>query len=315
MPGEALLARVVWLVVLVLGCRNGCSCRPDIPVETDDDSADTGDTLDTDTGGDTAPVPPCDAPEVEPNGSLETSTLLPLETQGCGDFGQPLDLDFWRFSMDSADWLGVQVQARSIGSYAHPSLLLSSDSGDEALVGFTGVEDDIWLVLPALAEGYQVLLTEDSGQGDDEHYRYEVLAGVQKQPVEWNLVETGGEDIGDAQALADGDAVFGGLSDRWDQDWYVIPIPAGKHALTLDVDAWEFGSAGDYRLVVYDGATAEEAEVLARIQFGPEGWENDPWGEVASDGDEDLWVKVEERNDRSGRAYWYLLKIDLESSQ
>ncbi len=312
-----LLSRAwTWVALLALfgGCRGCQSCTPDLPDDTDD-SSDTGDTGDEDTG-DTGEIaePLCDVPEVEPNNTGADATPLPMEQEGCGFFESVLDLDYWDFTLEREGWLQVRVDARTLGSFAHPQLLVESEvSGESAAITYAGSEDAL-LLFPALPDDYTALLVDDGGQGGEEYF-YEIVASQAKEPLYWSLDEVEDNDtIGGAQELESGDELFGFIGDNRDQDWYRVDVPAGKHTLILDIDAWEHGSAARTKIVVYRGDRADEAEVIERFVVGEEGWEPDPWGEVSSPGDETLWLQIQDKHNQSGRTCWYRLEVELEAS-
>lgn len=306
-----MIVRGVSLILFLVACD--CrSCTPDLP-DPDSDSDTDSDTQDTDTQDtETGEPPPCDYPEEEPNNAATDATWVPLEGRACGSFGAPRDVDFWKVDLDAEDWLRVRIDAAELGSFAHPVLLLTSDDGDEALVwelGGVGPE----VVLPAVPGTYSLLVTEDEGLGGEEHYNYELLAGTSKPPVDWSVTESANDDPEQPQILRDGDALLGGMSDRWDQDWYRLDLPPGKQTVTLDIDAWDYGSAGNFTLVVLQGTDPETAEDLAVVSYGEEGWELDPWAEITTMGGEPLLLRVAEHSNRSGRAYWYRLTLQLEA--
>ncbi|MBN2800958.1 MAG: hypothetical protein JXX28_17605 [Deltaproteobacteria bacterium] len=300
-------------LILASACDGCAGCHydvPDVVEHTGEVDSGGGDTGVRDTGPE--PYSRCAVDEVEPNGSPATAQQLPLEARACGAFSTPLDLDFWTFFLPRAQWLRIEVGAQGIGSDARPVLLISSDAGEEAAVDALLNGEDPALVFPASAGAWDLLLSEHTGQGDDTHYPYELLIGESKPAVDWNVDEGDNDTLGGAQGIMTGDAVFGLSEDRWDQDWYAIQVPPGKHAITLDVDAWAAGSAGDYTLAVFHGDDPDHTEELARLAFGEEGWEPDPWGVLSSAGGEVLWVRVIERAERSGPAYWYRLSVTVE---
>ena len=301
--------RWTWpLLVLVLGCQ-GKRCGINLPPDSETDEPETGETGDTDSGQEQAP---CAVPEEEPNGSAMTANRLNLEEQGCGVFSEALDLDHWTFDFPSEGWVGILVDARRLASNADPGVLVTSDSGVSAQVGELAYGEDIHLVFPTSADRYQLILAElQPDQGGEDH-RYEVLATWAKAPVSWNLNEVEpNETLSGSQVLSPGDRVFGWLDSSLDSDWYQVTVPAGKQTLVLDLNAWEFGSAGDFKIAVYD----EDEQSVGTWLVGELGYEYDPYVTLTSSGDETFYFRIAELRDRSSMAYWYVLNVSLLGEQ
>jgi hypothetical protein len=295
------------VLIGVGGCKGCSGCGPDLPTDLPVDSSDS----DTDTGDsaiDTEPQPPCDVPEVEPNDAFDAGTPLPLELTGCGVFDEGIDLDRWDVDFPNTAWLGLHVDAYAIGSSSDPTLTLTSDDGQVAQVGGETFGEDIHLVFPSLPDTYRLLLTDQNATGGED-YLYEILATHTKAPVVWNLLEDEPNDSRtEPQDLFDGDDVFGMIESSSDRDWYRITVPSGPHVVTLDVDAYEYGAAANFRLVMYDESETEIGDYFA----GENAWDPDPLAERTSTGDEVWYVRIREQNNRAGRAYWYLLKVSVE---
>ena len=253
---------------------------------------------------------PCEVPEVEPNGSEAEAYVLPLEAQGCGSFVGDLDLDYWLIDFEHNGWLSVDLESRSIGSLADPGLLLSSEGGMSAHVGDSTSGEDIHLVFPSGPERYHAMVAElQAGQGGDKH-DYEIMASWAKPPVSWNRDEVEPNDVfGSGQEVEDGDLLFGWLHSSIDADWFQIDLAAGKQTVILDLDAWEFGSAGDFKLIVYN----EAEEALGTWYSGAVGWELDPYVEITVPGNQTLSLRVAEQRERSSALCWYVLNVHVES--
>lgn len=297
-------------LALLIGCQ---SCHPtEIPEVMEDTGEDTGDLPDPiDTG---EPYVRCAVDELEPNGSLASALALTLEARACGRFQNPLDLDFWSFNLAADHWLSVEVGAQGIGSDARPVLLLSSAAGEEAAVDATWTQADPRLVFPAKAGGWTMLLSESTASGDETHYPYELLLSEVKEPVTWDLAEPEGanDSLEAAAPVTSGQRLFGGIQSRWDMDWYALRVPAGKHAVSVQIEAFSAGSAGDFTLSVFHGAAAESATVLAHVLTGAQGDEADPSAILSSMGGETLWVRVWEAHEQFGPATWYVFSATLE---
>lgn len=293
--------------VLTLGCSGrGCGTPPlDDDVRVDTGPEETGDS-DTDEG-----TGPCTLPEVEPNGSEAQAVTLPLETTGCGTFLGDLDIDYWLVDFTATGWLSISVDSRSIGSPADPGLLLTSESGAGVHVGDSVSGEDIHLVFPTEPDRYHAMLAEvQSGQGGEGH-TYEIMASWAKAPVSYNLdeEEPNNQPV-EAQPLESGDLVLGWLEDAIDSDWYSVELPSGKQTLELDIDAWEFGSAGNFKILVYD----EDDNSLGSWPSGEMGWEVDPKVTLTVAGNQTLRFRVAEEANRSSTLCWYLMRVTLEGT-
>ena len=298
-----------WTWTLWIACRGCKACGEPLPVDTADDTdVSTDEPVETDVV-DTEPPPPCPNPESEPNG-LDTPDALRLEELACGSFQAPLDIDAWEFDLAEDDWLLVRVAARSFGSRADPALVLSSARGGNAQVTAqnSGFEDPM-LLFPASAGRWTALVIEETGQGDADGYPYELLAGTAKAPVTWDVADPGdNESLAAAASLAFDDVLFGVIDNPTDADWYTVEVPVGKQALVLAIDAARWGSAGDFVLGLFDAGGKKVAEATT----GPLGVERDPGLRYTSLGGEDLFLRVQESEGRSGEAYWYLLSATVE---
>lgn len=299
--------RLAFFAVVFFGC-NGRGCG--LP-NTDDEQI--IDTSERETGAtDTDPVGPCAVPEIEPNGSEAQAQLLPLESQGCGSFVGDLDLDYWLIDFEQDGWLSVELEARSIGSLADPGLLLTSEGGMSAHVGDSTSGEDIRLIFPSGPERYHALVAElQAGQGGENH-DYEIMASWAKAPISWNRDEVEPNDVfGAGQVVEDGDLLFGWLNSSIDSDWYQIELAAGKQTVILDLDAWEFGSAGDFKLILYN----EAQESLGTWYSGEVGWELDPYVEITVPGNQILSLRVAEQRERFSALCWYVLDVKVESEE
>lgn len=295
--------------VLLVACRGCKACADPLPTDTSDETdPHTDEPVDTDRE-DTGPVPPCPNPESEPNG-LDDPDPLTLEEVACGAFQASLDADAWTLVLPEDDWMFVRVDARSLGSRADPALVLSSTRGGSAqsTTQNDGFEDP-WLLFPASAGTWSVLITEELGAGDPDDYGYELLAGVAKAPVTWTTVDPGANETSSAAApLAFDDVLFGTIDGPTDVDWYTVEVPVGKQALRFTVDAGRYGSAGNFSLSLFDAGGRKVAEAWV----GLTGVERDPVLRYTSLGGEDLFLRVQEESGRNGEAYWYLLTPEVE---
>ena len=304
------MTRVSWVFACLVSA--GCSrCTPEIPDPPIDESA-REETAADETALETGlPEPPCDVPETEPNGSDAEAADLPLDRVGCGAFGAQLDQDLWRVDFPHEDWVAFYVKARTIGSKADPDLTLQSEGGQFALVD--GFGEDPTLVFPTVPDQFTVMLADHlAGSPGGIDYYYEILATRAKAPVGWTREE---DDVANdvfetAEPLEDGDRVLAWVDSTLDSDWFVLDIPGGKHTVTVAVDAYAHGSAGNFKLVAFD----EEKNRLETWYFGEMGFELDPWARWTSSGDERVFLRVIEESGRYGRPTWYVVSASLEDS-
>jgi hypothetical protein len=305
----------VILLAAIGGCRGCSGCRPDPDVEhTDRDTdLDTDVPIDTDPEetADTGPFPPCAWPEVEPDG-YDTPSPLALEEQGCGAFSHPLDADWWAFDVPDEGWLRVRVDARAIGSRADPEVALTADAGASVHQVDRGDGfEDVLLVFPAVGGRWQMYLGDQLQNGAEDGFDYDVMVSSAKAPADCTLRDAGAnDDRAEAQDLGDSPCVQGASETPSDEDWYQLRVPQGKHTITLDIDAAELGSPGDFRVELVDATDT----IVASASYGMRGWELDPLASYVSSGDETLFVRVVEEANGEGQAYWYFLGISLEAS-
>ena len=295
------------------------ACHPGLP-SGDKPSTDgnTDDTTPADTDvehPDTDRPPPCDQPEVEPNNDASTANALPLEVQGCGTFADAPDADFWTFSTTEDGWLAVDVDGYRLGSDAHLSMTLSSAGGLNVGVNHWQDLPEIHFKMPVGPDAFTTFIRQTVGDGGGggggDSYFYEIMASSTKAPVSWDVDEATNESAAGAQALGAGltppwdVSVFGSLSDARDQDWYTIEVPIGRHEVVFDVDAHEFGSAGDFEIQRVDGS----GSVVQTVTSGELGWEPDPRLERHSTEVETIRVRVLDEGRMTGLSAWYVLHV------
>lgn len=297
------------------------ACHPGLPSGdkpstdgTDDDPA----TTDTDVlPDDTDPAPPCALPEAEPNNDAGSANPLPLEVQACGSFSSAPDADFWSFATTEEGWLAVDLDGYRLGSLAHLSMTLSSTSGLSVGLNYWQDIPEVHFKMPVGADAFTVFVRQQvgagGGAGGGEDFFYEIMASSVKPPVSWDVDEVANETAAGAQSLsvgltpADGVAVFGALSDAQDQDWFLIEVPIGRHAVVLDVDAAEFGSAGNFELQRADAGGA----VVESVSSGQLGWEPDPYLVRHTTEVETIRVRVVDESRLTGPQAWYVLRVKV----
>jgi hypothetical protein len=298
----------------------GCQCRPDPSVPTPADTSEPP----TDTARtDTAPPPPCAWPESEPNNSDAEADLLPLEAFACGTFGAPADSDFWSFPVTEDTWLGVRVDAAENGSFANPAVVLSGDDGLAILRNDGSETADVHLLFPTAPRNYTLLVLEESGQGDsNDRWFYDVMATVQKAPIDWTRSEVEPNDtVADvelANPALSGDLVFGVLDDGDDRDLLRIDVPVGRHEITVAAKGFDLGSPADTELLLLDSAGDSPGCGPGNggcvFRRGAIGFERDPVLTYSSDGAETLYVRVQSEDDRGSAVHWYVLDVRIEGN-
>jgi hypothetical protein len=307
------------LLVGLSALAAACSCRePELPGDdnTDTDPQSTADTATTPTA-DTGPEPLCDAPEVEPNDTINEPTDLPMDRLGCGGFDEEGDFDHWRFSLNDDGWLAVRVEAND-GSLANVAVILSGNETDVAASRDQNEEDeDVHLLLPVPADDYIVNVREEAGKAG-ERYTYEILASVAKEPeffdedgayIDWFFEAEPNDDPALAPDLRNGDAILGFSDVQFDVDYYAVAVPPGRHELIFEVQAYAKGSAGDFVLTLFDS----ELNELKRRAVGQLDYERDPYLHYFADGDELLYIQVRDEDSRGNEAMWYLLTTSIEA--
>lgn len=295
----------------------GCTCRPQLPPDDPPDDTDepeeTGETGET---GDTGPPPPCDVPELEPNDDPGTALDLPTEAQACGGFDEVSDFDWWEFEADDDGWLAIELEAGP-GSASDVNLLIlpiETSQGSNWAAARDDDEDstDAHVLFPAPSGTYQINVSEQQLKAG-ERYLYELLISEAKAPVTWTFEELEPNDVqAEAIPLVSGDAVLGWSDGQADFDWYEIAVPAGKRTVTIDIDAYPFGSIGDFTVVLWgpSGTSAPGCGVCEYEREAP--GLSDPYVEYDSAGGETLYIQVLEDSSRFGPPAWYLLSVTVE---
>jgi hypothetical protein len=309
----------------------GCSCRQlpnpdpddtDEPVETAHTAADSAHTA--------IEQGECRQLELEPNDSFAEGQLLLLEQDACGALDPVGDRDYWTFDLEDDSWLLVELLAAD-GSITNPSVLVTPTTGGWAASRNDDPEDtDVHLRFPAPAGAYDVAVSEQTLLGG-ERYGYTLLVSEAKPPVEWTHQETEPNDSNLlAEPLDSDEAVFGSMNGNAalpDYDWYQVVIPAGKHTLSFEVVAYDEGSSADLTVQLWDDALvglpdgcrqscppSSETCVPCAFEGGLPGVQLDPFGTYLSDGNELVWLQVQEAGNREGPANWYVLTVHVEGS-
>lgn len=297
----------------------GCQCQPTIPNNNKQDpptNQDSGATT-----GDTGSVAkPCAVPETEPNNSVTEANELPLEQMGCGVVSQPGDLDVFVTEVEEEGWLAVTTIARPLGSVSDIQFILEPPEGSAAYRLDDEGTTDASLLFPGTPGRWEIQITDQNFSGGDDYF-YNVIVSSAKAPVQWTASEVEPNDaLATAMPVMSGDVIFGDMEDNLDGDWYRIDVPVGKHTLLATVTAYAEGSAGDF--VVY---LSDAQQNLLPMGCNPAGncatrghpvdpALHDPILEWESEGNETLYVKVNEEDFRWGRQAWYIIAFELVST-
>ncbi len=296
----------------------GCQCRPALPSDDgDDDTEPPPFTGVTGVTGDTAPPPPCAVPEVEPNDSEADAVWLPLERRACGTIDAPFDIDWFEFEVEEPGWISIEVEADD-GSIADMTFLLRTDDWAAQKEDDTETTDAS-ITFPAPAGTYTLAASEELFNGG-ERYGYELLVSEAKPPVVCGRDEAEPNDSNLlAEVVTSGQCLFGSMVGNGaleDFDWYRIAVPAGKHTLTLDVDAWDVGSSADLTILLWNDRLENLPLGCNQCEFRGgqiSGVDLDPFAVYDSAGDEIVWVQVFDARGEESPAGWYALHVTLEA--
>ncbi len=314
------MIRLLLLFVACQGCRSCGAPSPggDDSVGQDTDTEDSADSADSADSGDTAPPPLCAQVEVEPNDQRPQATPIELNWWSCGTFYDPTetDWDYVSFDISRSDaeartWLEVDVEAQTRASVADPELILYGPDDQVIFVEDFARATDPYVVFPTTTSGsWEAGVYEKYGSSGLD-YTWFLRAIVAKQPIDWSLEEVEPNDaLDEGFHVVDGDRVFGVVEDTYDLDWYTFTAPEGVAALTLHIEANNFGSPLDARLAIYDSlGTKLEA---ATSGLG-DSYDKDPLvseevtaGEVYSIS---VRIELDDESQIGGPGYWYVLNV------
>jgi hypothetical protein len=319
-----------WLITASLvGCKACIGCvDPDMPSDPSDpvigETDPPEDTAETAPPIDTAPPPPCDVPETEPNDDRADADEMPLEQTACGGFTTDDDGEWLVFPAEDAAWIRVAVRAAAMGSAADVAFaIVSPEHFDVTVVTPTMYWEDPWILFPALGdEQYYLYLSERSGQWGDDH-EWEIMASEDKEPVAWTVREVEDNDIAArGQTVAPGDVILGTIDSASDYDWFHISVPdpgeGEKIAWDFQVEAYTSGSPLASRLTLYDsdivGGDVDDVDFLATSFADADAYDRDPHIEIQSEGAADWYLLIKNPStdgDDGGSAFhWYTITID-----
>jgi hypothetical protein len=256
-------------------------------------------------------------PEVEPNGTPDEATVLPKEQVGCGVFGEVGDVDVFVTDVDEEGWLSVAVAAWAFGSEADPRILLTGPEGAGVIRGDDLNTQDASLLFPGVPGEWVVTLDNQKSTAGDGAF-YSVSVSTAKAPIEWDFAEVEPNDGNTtAQELSHGDSVFGDRHSNLDVDWYRIEVPEDKHTVTIDVEAFAWGSGGDFSIFLFDGFLAQLPENCIDCEFrnDPNDLANpDPLVVYTTEGPATLYFNLTEVGFLWGPPSWYVVRVSVEGA-
>jgi len=308
------------------------SCAPpDILGDVDDPDPDPPD---PDTGeeetGDIPAPPACDFPEEEPNSTKSDADEIETELWACGVLAPDSDeggvesaTDWVTFTVPETGWLRTWARGEDIGSYAdlQISFWVDGEAG-ETFVGTVkhspGTMDPRATVPVQAGDQVHVGIVAENFSGTDQQL-WEFLATTLKEPpVYWNKLEdnsAGNDGLDDAfQIIESGDWVLGTMDVGDSVDSYLIEVPDASTTVHVDIEAYDYGSPLDSRLVLHEPDAEEDSgyAVAGSNNNGP-GADLDPDPEVVVDTLNDgTWVvRVHNAGTFYSPYHWYVLRVTL----
>ena len=245
----------------------------------------------------------CEAPEVEPNDSVEDGRTLVFDAVNCGRFSSARDLEWFGFDQDGDEWLEVRAYGPSFGSSATPVLYLS---GPDDLLAYQATGNgprEPWLVGPVSAGRYELLLSDNHQGSSDQHLWKLTLSLVERPftPTGWEAEPN--DTSADAVPLGDGALIAGTIGSASDFDRYRIDLPTDAGEYEVTVRYGSYGSALAARVVLLDADTEEVLESfpsdyvagLTRLE-----------GLTAAN---EKFVQVMSEDAQSGAFHWYTIEL------
>jgi hypothetical protein len=256
------------LILFLISCKGCMSCwvLPPLPnVDQPDPQVDTGDTDEPVDTGDTGEVPDpppyvgCTWPEDEPNNFITNPNPLELEEWACGVLGEPYDNDYFAFEVESAAWLRVWVRGSEILTDADPRAFILDEEGEFTATledGYLTSDIDNTFKLDQPRDMFISVLEQDGLSGDD--YEWEMRISIVKPPVTSNDEEVEPNDSrSTGTPIFDGTRMFGRVELIAKYDWYVLTVEDEKSSVSLDIEAYRFGSPLNAEILVEDPAGSE----------------------------------------------------------
>ncbi|MFT5584520.1 MAG: hypothetical protein ACI9VR_002105 [Cognaticolwellia sp.] len=303
------------LLGAMLACQSCQGCKPEPstvdtsePQDTEEDDSDSAQDSPVDT--DTAPPPPCEFPEVEPNNNPDQATVAELEGWACGVFDAAYDFDHFQVEVPYAGWLKVDVDAAERGSSAAPFLFVESDSG----LGFgadagAGSSDPLLVVPIPSADTFTILLV-DGYNGSGEDFDYQIKTSLTKAPLSWDYGMTDGTTKEAPMTMGWGDRVYGVVDDSQTVHWIELPVPAGKAEVQFQVLAHRYGSPLNSTLRLFprtDGVVASSYTKISSNDPNSSSW--DPTIQTSAEGEESWVISLKVSDGKStGDVHWFVFQ-------
>ena len=306
-----------WLpLILLVGCRG---CKVALPpsnnnTKEDSETPDSPGEESTPTDDSTPPEsqPPlfCDVQELEPNNTVSTPQVMPMEKWICGHIDTVADADFYSFTTTEPGWVTIEVLAAAKGSSADMVLSLT-DTDRSVGVYDSYLSTDPRISFPADEPGtYVGWLSEGNPLLSGEEYAWYFRASISKPALGWSRteVEPNGNTQDKAEEFTIDERVFAIIEDSEDTDWYHIVTPETATAIILDVDAFRYGSPMDTTMIIRDAA----GTLIKRVYSGEIDYDFDPHVEIKTEGSQDWYVQIFNPAEKGSRFPWYTLSITAE---
>jgi len=303
------------LLGTMLACQSCQGCKPELPnVDTsepqDSEKDDSDSAQDSPVDTDTAPPPPCEFPELEPNNNPGQATVAELEAWACGVFEAAYDFDHFQVEVPYAGWLKVDVDAAERGSSAAPFLFVESDSGLGFGADAEASSTDPLLVVPIPSSGTFTILLTDGYNGSGLDFDYQVKTSLTKAPLSWDYGMTDGTSKDAPMSMDWGDRVYGVVDDSQTVHWIELPVPEGKADVQFQVMAHRYGSPLSSTLRLFprsDGELPDKPTELANSDPDSSSW--DPILRLSAEGEESWVVSIKvTEGSGTGDLYWFVFE-------
>ena len=232
--------------------------------------------------------------------------------------------DWLTFTVPESGWLRSWARGEDIGSYAdlQMSMWVDGEAGD-TFVGTVkhspGTMDPRATIPVQAGDEVHIGIVAENFSGTDQQL-WEFLATTLKEPpVYWNKMEDESavnDTVVDAfQSIEDGDWLLGTLGVGDSDDSYLIEIPDESTTIHVDIEAYDFGSPLDAKLVVHEpDVDGDNGYSNAGSNDNGPGYDLDPDPEVYVDTVDNggAWVvRVKNSGTFSSSYHWYVLKVTL----
>ena len=260
------------VVVFLEGCK---ACAPGLPSQNNNnnnnnpDNPSTPSADGTDGGGDTARLPPCSQPEVEPNNSEAQAQPIDMGPWACGVMDTEGDVEHLSATTAEAGWLRGWVRAADLGSAANVSLTLSAYIPEEletksARSGRMPGSTDAYLLLPTEAGvTWDVRIDDEDGISGPNH-DWEFVLDMAKAPTtcgQWEAEARGtnANNSVEGPEPLETFVICGFIDSTVDQDFFSFEVPDGRTTISAEVLAWNEGSPLNTDLALFNPSNERRA--------------------------------------------------------